>query len=804
MSFGGDFARIDMRNTATTPFETGITFGLSSLDTTAYNMLLDVVSGTTTPNPNFPGGISGQNAGYARALYALLTGRVTGIASTYNLQPDGTYVPNGQTGNGAIADDIGFFFSDSWRVKPNLTLTLGARYQVQLPMKGDSLYSKPETWQMVYGLTGAGDGLYGSGNLYKPGTLTGTAPVIVKYDNSKPPYNTDWNNISPSVGVAWRPALKEGFLSKILSKDPVFRGGYSLTNVKLGTGFFNDNYAGNPGRTRAGGRSTTTGTPVLPISDNNPVLLRNASQMYPSAAPAPLVGEWSLTPAINETVRIHYPDWPVPQTHQYSFGFQRELGKSTALDIRYVGNTEAGGWATWNMAGTDQWSMMKGENGWYDEFRLAQANLRANIIAGNGTTFAYTGAPGTSPLPITMAYLMGWPLNDPRNKVPANYAPVSGKNCTIGSSSFDGRSCFTQSTWYNNLNIYNPSVTGMTGTGTSGFQNGIGTGTGLDGNRIAAGLPINFFMPNPSVAQGNAQLATTAGNTQFNSLQFELRRRMSAGFLIQGSYAYQFGRKTWSQRSLREDWFYIPSTGGQTHAVKANWVYELPFGRGKKYGSGVSALVDGFIGGWEIDGVARIQSGQRADYGDYRLVGMTEEEFADMFKFYHVIDPTTMDVNGNPMDRVYMLPQDVIQQSIIALYQTTATTATGYTNNITPTGRYLAPASGPDCAQYNVGGPNSSECPGTKTGHAAADRHGADVLEGRHELREADPGVEERPRRSPDGPLQHLQHDQLQLQLGDGQQRDGVAGDVGRDGRQRLAGSGRPGHVVRSARHVVG
>ena len=248
----------------------------------------------------------------------------------------------------------------------------------------------------------------------------------------------------------------------------------------------------------------------------------------------------------------------------------------------------------------------------------------------------------------------------------------------------------------------------------------------------------------------------------------------------------------------------MPSTGGADHAVKANWVYELPFGRGKKYGSGVSALVDGFIGGWEIDGIARIQSGPKSNFSGYRLVGMTEEEFAGMFKFYHVIDPTTKDANGNPMDRVYMLPQDVIQNSIIALYKTTATTATGYINNVMPTGRYLAPASGPDCACYNVGGPNGVLCPGTKTA-PAADRHGADVLEGRHELREADPGVEERPRRSPDGHLQHLQHDQLQPpNFAVGQQPDGVAGHVGCAGRQRLAGSGRPDHVVRSARDVVG
>ena len=38
---------------------------------------------------------------------------------------------------------------------------------------------------MVYGITGAGSGLLGRGNLYKPGTMTGTNPVVVAYDDSQ-------------------------------------------------------------------------------------------------------------------------------------------------------------------------------------------------------------------------------------------------------------------------------------------------------------------------------------------------------------------------------------------------------------------------------------------------------------------------------------------------------------------------------------------------------------------------------------------------------------------------------------------
>jgi hypothetical protein len=54
-----------------------------------------------------------------------------------------------------------------------------------------------------------------------------------------------------------------------------------------------------------------------------------------------------------------------------------------------------------------------------------------------------------------------------------------------------------------------------------------------------------------------------------------------------------------------------------------------------------------------------------------------------------------------------MFPQDVITNSILALSTTSATSVTGYSGTL-PTGRYLAPASGPDCVQYYSG-----QCPGT-------------------------------------------------------------------------------------------
>ena len=102
--------------------------------------------------------------------------------------------------------------------------------------------------------------------------------------------------------------------------------------------------------------------------------------------------------------------------------------------------------------------------------------------------------------------LRGHAARDARNENPANYTAAQ----------------FTTSAWYNNLSMYSPSLTGIAGTGTNGLQNGLGLGTSLDVNRQAAGLPINFFMANPAIAQGSAYLESTAGNTRFNALQIDL------------------------------------------------------------------------------------------------------------------------------------------------------------------------------------------------------------------------------------------------------------------------------------------
>jgi hypothetical protein len=88
----------------------------------------------------------------------------------------------------------------------------------------------------------------------------------------------------------------------------------------------------------------------------------------------------------------------------------------------------------------------------------------------------------------------------------------------------------------------------------------------------------------------------------------------------------------------------------------------------------------------------RVQSGSIFNYGNVRVVGMSVDELRGSFKVRFD------DATGN----IFMLPQDIIDNTIKA-YSTSATTASGYGALGPPSGRYLAPANGPDCIQETRG-----------------------------------------------------------------------------------------------------
>src|SRR6185436_7724846 len=264
--------------------------------------------------------------------------------------------------------------------------------------------------------------------------------------------------------------------------------------------------------------------------------------------------------------------------------------QDTAFEARYVGSRHRQDWETQNI---NEISIT--DNGFVQEFRKAQANLQANIAAGRGATFAYTGAAGTSPLPTFLAFFQGLPSGQAGNT--ANYTSTQ----------------FTNATNLGFLAAQNPNPFGFASVNsTSGFVGNAGFRT----NGINAGLPANFFLANPDVLGGTANnsaganLTTNFGGTRANSIQLEFRKRLSNGFFFNTSYAWA---SAWMMQRYgfsrpAEEIAQSGQVGNVQHALNGNWLYELPFGEGKRLGGHSGGVLNALLGGWEFDGVGRIQT----------------------------------------------------------------------------------------------------------------------------------------------------------------------------------------------------
>src|SRR6185436_8640807 len=136
------------------------------------------------------------------------------------------------------------------------------------------------------------------------------------------------------------------------------------------------------------------------------------------------------------------------------------------------------------------------------------------------------------------------------------------------------------------------------------------------------------------------------------------------------------------------------STSSQPHALKMLWVYDIPVGRGRRYGGDFNKWINGVIGGWQFSGSGRVQQ-PLFRLTNTKLVGMSFEEAQSEFSKIRFVT----DANG--LITVWDMPQDIIDNTRLA-YNTDPTTTTGYAANNVPTGRYFAPACDPSSFGFNA------------------------------------------------------------------------------------------------------
>jgi hypothetical protein len=501
----------------------------------------------------------------ARNLYALLGGVISSGSQTFNATSQTSGFVNGATNLREFKFSMfAPYIVDQWRIRPDLTLNVGLRFDYQTPLESlNGLYWEPTI----------ADGRNAVDAILDP---TGTYQFIGGNSGKKNTfYKADTNNWAPSVGVAWAPkSISNGFLKWITGENFVVRGGYRLSYV-------NDELVRAPDNALSNHPGFSSG-----ISALRQVTPTTTSTALDDRLGAPHVSFLTVpafvttrsyttnnTPSFTNfgTVFAIDPEVKTPSQHDYTLGVQRQFGK-WVMEARYVGSRSR------NMLRTIDYNQIKFPAQYLADF----ATVRTNVLA-NCATFA-TCAAG-APLISAMA--------NNGNILPTNI---------LGAAIIRGEAAELVNLLLINGIIPNNNV-----------------------NPLPAGDMRSLFLPNPNT--GVANVLGNGGSYTYHAGQFELRRQFSQGLALQANYTFSkeltdaigtgqtrvepfLDNANHALDKARADY-------DQSHVFNLNAIYELPFGKGKRWLNS-NKWLDYAIGGWQVSAIWRIASGAPITFIDPR------------------------------------------------------------------------------------------------------------------------------------------------------------------------------------------
>jgi hypothetical protein len=148
----------------------------------------------------------------------------------------------------------------------------------------------------------------------------------------------------------------------------------------------------------------------------------------------------------------------------------------------------------------------------------------------------------------------------------------------------------------------------------------LGTGQSVNPNEavfVAGQSNTNLDRPYYSIFGWTNDLSyyCNCSNESYNSFQGTVKIQALQGWTLQGSYTYQ--------RQYGDGWGYDSNyyfeydrAAGKGYSslfgrnqLTISQIYQVPFGRGLKYGSNISKAVDAALGGWQISGITTFYSG---------------------------------------------------------------------------------------------------------------------------------------------------------------------------------------------------
>ena len=513
-----------------------------------------------------------------RDALASVIGRFSQYSANLTYNPDRALAPSGTPTERAFAtQEYELYVQDSWRLRPNLTITGGLRWGTSTPVyEKNGVQVKPTQSLGEYFLLRQQAAEQGV-----PLDSQITLDLAGKGNNLPGYYKQDWNNFAPSIAVAWSPDFGDNFFGRLIGRQgrSVIRGGFRKTFDRIGS-----QLAANFDLNSALGftSSQTVGANTFNISDRLAPLFDGFSpnvrgfEVSPGTITPTLT--FPLTLPSDQAFRIEQSlDDTLTTPHNYSFNlsYGREFGKGFSFEAAYVGRLARNLLASRDIMHLNNIRDPQSGLTWYQAInQLIDHRYRFTDISAVPTIPYFENL-----FPGTAEFLLGDP---------------SLTN--------------TQAVY---ILLARPEVGGFDITDYTFIQ------TFLDDQPIAR---FNNMFFHPQFAALSA--FSTIARSNYHSAQFSLRQRLGSNLAYDVNYTYGHSLDSASGlqastayatafivNALDPDQNYSNSDFDVRHVVNANWLVGLPIGRGKWIGNNFNGLANNILGDWQLTGIFRWNSG---------------------------------------------------------------------------------------------------------------------------------------------------------------------------------------------------
>jgi hypothetical protein len=542
-------------------------------------------SGTSNPswlggNPPDPStlGLDSVDGGFSSSYqqaYANLVGVIPQVTNNYNYAVSsattGTLLADGAPIDRHFkANEYEYYVQDSWRVKPNLTVTFGLRHTIlQTPWetKGQQVAPTVDTHTWFTQREAAAQ----KGQISEPDlTFVPSGPFYKKpgyWPKSK-------DNIAPRFAIAWSP-------------DP-------KTSIRAGAGMYYDHYGqslisifdqngsfglssqiSNPAAQFTTANSPRfTGRHTLPFNNGAPT----ATQTFPYPAPE---GNFAITWGLDSNLKT-------PYSEAFDLSVQRELPKGFTIETAYVGRLGRHLLQSLDLAEPVDFVDPQGGGDYF----TAGAQLSA-LVDRNG------GHDATVPSIPYFEHLFPYMAN----------------------FDFPGESA-TQAIYTDEWAPFRSNLGATTALADIDFF------CFSESIQVSIPCPANQQSRFWQDQFSSLYALSTIGMSYYNAAQITLRHPMSHGLQADINYTYSRSIDFGSDAERATEFSNGVATGSSsiintwkpslnrgvsdfdtTHLITVDWVYQLPFGRGGSLLSSSNGFVNAFVGGWQLSGILRATSG---------------------------------------------------------------------------------------------------------------------------------------------------------------------------------------------------